>query len=516
MNDTHIALIIFSLFFILAGCASIVPSTRYLKTPLESSGFAVFDPLDSPIAAPYAKELSSSPSSSGAMLIADGSSAFLQRAALVRKARYSLEIQTYIYKNDIASRVLMHEIWLAANRGVKVKMLVDDNGLDSDYSDIIALNNHPNIEVKIFNPYRNRIKLLRLPEMILHFNRINRRMHNKLFIADSVGLIIGGRNIADNYFNNKEDVNFSDTDALFIGALAKQARESFQQYWEYHRAIPVELLPSKRKMKKFMKHYEEIVAGLEESSSEWDQYEQTIVQILKQYESRANTIYWGNARLIADLPEKIDAKNPTSKVYDALQHIIKDTTDSMYISSAYLVPGKRGLAEMQECISKGISMFVLTNSLSSTDSLPVYAGWERYRDKLVKMGAEVYEYRKSAGKIQVKGKLTSGASLHSKTLVFDKKIAWIGSFNLDPRSSIINTEVVAIFDNEEFAKESIKLIHLDMQGAWHIELDGKKTKWCAYNSPEGDSDICVTHLPDTTLWLRTLNFFMRIFPESQI
>ena len=105
---------------------------------------------------------------------------------------------------------------------------------------------------------------------------------------------------------------------------------------------------------------------------------------------------------------------------------------------------------MQECIDKGISMFVLTNSLSSTDSLPVYAGWERYRDKLVKMGAEVYEYRKSAGKIQVKGKLTSGASLHSKTLVFDKKIAWIGSFNLDPRSSIINTEVVAIFDNEEF------------------------------------------------------------------
>ena len=131
MNDTHIALIVFSLFFILAGCASIVPSTRYLKTPLESSGFGAFDPLDSPIAAPYAKELASSPSSSGAMLIADGSSAFLQRAALVRKARFSLEIQTYIYKNDIASRVLMHEIWLAANRGVKVKMLVDDNGLDS-------------------------------------------------------------------------------------------------------------------------------------------------------------------------------------------------------------------------------------------------------------------------------------------------------------------------------------------------------------------------------------------------
>lgn len=616
MNDTHIALIIFGVFFVLAGCASVVPSTRYLKSPPESSPFVSFNPLESPIAAPYAKELAqsmqgesasldsraesnalesstaessslestsqnsplesntaaaqdsiqdsiqdSSTPKSGALLIADGSFAFLHRAALVRRAKFSLEIQTYIYKNDIASRVLMHEIWLAANRGVQVKMLVDDNGLDSDYSDIIALNNHPNIEVKIFNPYRNRIKLFRLPEMIFHFNRINRRMHNKLFIADSVGLIIGGRNIADNYFNNKEDVNFSDTDAFFIGDVAREARESFKDYWNYHRAIPVELLPSKRKMKKFMKNYNEIIAGLEADSSEWERYESAIVEFLRQYESRENTIYWGHARLVADEPSKIDAKIPTSKVYEALKQILPYTTDSMYISSAYLVPGKRGLAQIQESIEKGINVYILTNSLSSTDSLPVYAGWERYRDKLAKMGAQVYEYRKSAGKIKVKGKMTSGASLHSKTLVFDKKIAWIGSFNLDPRSSIINTEVVAIFDNEDFAKESTKLIHIDMQEAWKIVLQGSKTLWCAQNDPHGELEskaeskakanakakggsaggdssgvdsasgssgdfgggddmasdgFCTATMPDTTFWLRSLNFFMRIFPESQI
>ncbi|WP_299328559.1 phospholipase D family protein [uncultured Helicobacter sp.] len=538
MNDTHIALIIFGVFFVLAGCASVVPSTRYLKSPPESIPFTSFSPLDSPIALPYAKELAQAQHSSGAMLISDGSFAFLHRAALARRAKFSLEIQTYIYKNDIASRVLMHEIWLAANRGVKVKMLVDDNGLDSDYSDIIALNNHPNIEVKIFNPYRNRIKLFRLPEMIFHFNRINRRMHNKLFIADSVGLIIGGRNIADNYFNNKEDVNFSDTDAFFIGDVASQARESFRAYWDYHRAIPVEFLPSKRKMKKFMKDYNEIIAGLEADSNEWERYESAIVEFLRQYENRENTIYWGDARLVADDPTKIDAKNPTSKVYEALKQILPHTTDSMYISSAYLVPGKRGLAQIQESIEKGISVYILTNSLSSTDSLPVYAGWERYRDKLARMGAQVYEYRKGAGKIKVKGKLTSGASLHSKTLVFDKKIAWIGSFNLDPRSSIINTEVVAIFDNENFAKESTKLIHIDMQSAWHIQLQGNKTLWCAQNNlndENKDEDTnageykksgtkwidevggyCTSTMPDTTFWLRSLNFFMRIFPESQI
>ena len=517
MNDTHLALMLCALLFLLAGCASVVPSTRDIKTPLESKGFGVYNRLDSPLALPYLKELAQE-GTSGAMLVSDGSYALLHRAHLVRQAKFSLEIQTYIYKNDIASRVLMHEIWQAANRGVLVKILVDDNGLDSDYSDIITLNNHPNIEVKIFNPYRNRIKLFRLPEMVFHFNRINRRMPNKLFIADGIALIIGGRNIADNYFDNKLDVNFSDTDAFFIGDVAVQARKSFKRYWEYHRAIPVEFLPSKRKMKKFMKNYNEMVSDLEVDSSEWERYSHAMEDVEKQYENRVNAMYWGHAYLVADDPEKIDAKNPASKIYEELQRILADTNDSIYISSAYLVPGKRGLAQMQDAIEKGINLYVLTNSLSSTDSLPVYAGWERYRDKLVKMGAEVYEYRKGAGKIKVRGRMTSGASLHSKTLVFDNKISWIGSFNLDPRSSIINTEVVAIFDNEEFAKETTKLIHIDMQRAWHLELDKRKIKWCARSDPNGEGieDMCVSRSPDTSLWLRFLNILMRIFPENQI
>lgn len=506
---------IFIFFFVLAGCASVVPSTHYLKKPIKST-WIDYNYLDSPFALPYLDKLQTK-DQSGAMLISDGSYALLHRASLTRMAKFSLEIQTYIYKNDITSRVLMHEIWLAANRGVKVKMIIDDNGLDSDYSDIIMLNGHPNIEVKVFNPYRNRIKAFRLPEMVFHFNRINRRMHNKLFIADGVALIIGGRNIADTYFNNKTDINFSDTDALFLGKIAAQARESFKQYWEYHRAIPVEFLPSKHKMKKFIKHYNATIADLEADSAEWDKYEHAITEFIQRYENKINTMHWGNGYLIADDPEKIDAKIPTSKIYKELGNVLASATDSIYVSSAYFVPGKNGLATMKDFVQRGGNLFVLTNSLSSTDSLPVYAGWERYRDKLVKAGVYVYEYRKSAGKIKVRGRMTSGASLHSKTFVIDNKITWIGSFNLDPRSSIINTEVVAVFDNEDFAKETTNLIHIDMQGAWRLELEKGKTKWCAQNDPNGeDGIICVTKLPDTSLWLRFLNLLMKIFPENQL
>lgn len=543
MNDTLTFLALFLICFVLAGCASIVPSTHYLKSKPQSD-FEERDWLSTPIALPYLEELQES-KKSGALLVSEGSHAILHRISLARMARYSIEIQTYIYKNELASRVLMHEIYEAANRGVKVKILIDDNGLDSDYSDVIALNHHPNIQVRIFNPYRNRIKLFRLPEMILRFDKINRRMHNKLFIADNMALIIGGRNIADSYFDSSVNVNFADTEAFFIGKIAKDAKESFKQYWEYHRSIPVEFLPSKRKMRKFMKHYPKIIKSLESDEEKWEEYSQAINEAIDNYQQKQNKMYWGEAKLIADDVEKIDERNPTSKIYEELKDIWEGTNDSIYISSAYLVPGKRGLKMMQDSIQNGLNLFVLTNSLSSTDSLPVYAAWERYRDSLVRLGAQVYEYRRGEDKIKIRGRASKGASLHSKVLVFDKQITWIGSFNLDPRSTVINTEVMATFDNAEFATEATKLIHIDMQRAWRLELQGGKSnkngekrggklRWCAPEYVEDSvneankqssliddfvregGELCYKHSPDTSAFLRLLNVFMRLLPENQI
>lgn len=546
MNDTLALLALFLVCFVLAGCGSIIPSTHYLNSPPQSD-FEERDWLSTPIALPYLEELQDE-SKSGALLVSEGSYAILHRISLARMARYSLEIQTYIYKNELASRVLMHEIYEAANRGVKVKILIDDNGLDSDYSDVIALNHHPNIQVRIFNPYRNRIKLFRLGEMIFRFDRINRRMHNKLFIADNMALIIGGRNIADSYFDSGESVNFADTEAFFIGKIAKDAKESFKQYWEYHRAIPVEFLPSKRKMRKFMKNYPNIIKSLESDEKKWEEYSQVINEVVDKYQQKHNAMYWGEANLIVDDVAKIDERNPTSKIYEGLKDIWEEANDSIYISSAYLVPGKRGLKMMKDSLQNGLNLFVLTNSLSSTDSLPVYAAWERYRDSLVRLGAQVYEYRRGENKVKKRGSAKKGASLHSKVLVFDKQTTWIGSFNLDPRSTVINTEVMATFDNAEFATEAAKLIHIDMQKAWRLELQGGKlnkqgetkggkVRWCApeyiedYEESQarqsvigefmGDfiregGEMCYKRSPDTSAFLRLLNVFMRLLPENLI
>ena len=254
-SSTNIALLCLICLFIFAGCSSIVASTKDIKDPLalQSNPTPVFDPVLTAIGMPYQNKLKQNPTITGGMLVSDGLDAFLHRAYLARMAEKSIVLQTYIYKNDLASRILMHEIWLAAQRGVIVKMLIDDNGLDSDFSDIIALNSHPNIEVKIFNPYKNRSKILRYPEMVFDFNRINHRMHNKLFIVDDIALIIGGRNIADNYFDQNHHINFVDTDVLFIGNVAMEGKKNFYEYWNFHRSIPVSLLKFKTPLKKVLK-----------------------------------------------------------------------------------------------------------------------------------------------------------------------------------------------------------------------------------------------------------------------
>ncbi|MDO7252459.1 phospholipase D family protein [Helicobacter cappadocius] len=514
LSGTNVLVVVCVALFVLVGCSSIIASTKSIskENTLFNDTTRKFDPLHTDIAKVYLKELQSFPNQSGAMIIKDGSYALLHRASLARMAQKSIDIQTYIYKNDIASRVLMHEIWEAANRGVKIRILIDDNGLDSDFSDVIALDNHPNISVKIFNPYRNRIHFLRFPEMVYDFSRINKRMHNKLFIVDNIALIIGGRNIADNYFDNNLNVNFSDTDIFFLGEVAQEAHRSFGEYWNFHRSIPVGFLPSKSKMKKYMKNYSKYIKKIEGSPEDWKIYNLAIDNFIFRYKNRKNEIYWGNAQLIADSPEKVEKKVP-SPITLALKEIWNSSTDSIYISSAYFVPGKKGLRYFKDAINKGTEISILTNSLSSTDALVVYSAWERYRDKLVKMGANVYEYKRSEGKIKIRGKRSSGASLHSKTIVFDDKITWVGSFNLDQRSENINTEVVAVFDNEDFAKETKKLMQIEMKKAWHLVLRKNKVIW---EGIEGDETVDKKHSPDTSWFVRMINFFAKIFPEGQI
>ena len=231
----------------LMGCTT-VPTTTHDErlatySPKVTPSDFEYDPYSTPIASYYLDELSASPDASGATLIEDGLSAFIIRSAFARMATKTIDLQTYIYSNDFTSRVLIGELKNAADRGVKVRILLDDYGTKSDIADVILLNQHPNIEVKVFNTVRNRSKFLFLPQLFMDFNRLNSRMHNKLFIVDNVAYITGGRNIGSNYFYPETSANFSDTDVLFIGAMTKYATKSFDEYWNYKLSIPASVFP---------------------------------------------------------------------------------------------------------------------------------------------------------------------------------------------------------------------------------------------------------------------------------
>lgn len=509
----------FVISFVFIGCAQgtinindIPKESLQPTTQIES-----FGDLQTHIGKIYDNEITNYKGKSGALLIQDGSQALIHRAALAKMAKKSILLQSSIYRDELSSKVLMRELWLAANRGVKVRLLIDDNGLDSDFSDIITLDSHPNIEVKIFNPYKNRSKFLRFPEMVYDFSRISRRMHNKIFVVDDVALIIGGRNVADEYFNSNTEINFTDTDVIFIGPVAQKAVENFNEYWAYERSIPAYLLPSKRSMKKYEENITQTISTLE-NPKEFEHYNRLVDEFVQDYNEKKFPILWGNATFIGDKPQKIEQNLESSPIYDVLKDMFAKTKNDVHIAMSYLVPGKQQSLELIDSLkNRGVQTYILTNSLASTDLLVVHSAWESYRKKFVKNGIKVYEYQYRGKKKRsgLRGKLkNTNASLHSKTIVFDERITWVGSFNLDPRSVSLNTESVVIFDNAQFSLALKQMIQSQMLEAWEVvEIDGK-IHWRGYNNI-GEYELHSSS-PNASIFLRAVNMLAKILPEKLI
>lgn len=502
---------------IIASSTTVIYSTKNLPKDYQSKisskiEISPYDKYSTTITKVYEETIKNDKDLSGAILIKSGKVAFLHRIALVRMAQHSIELQTYIYENDLTSRLLMHELKLAADRGVKVRIIVDDNGLSSDTSDIMTLNYHPNIQVKVFNPYKYRSKILKYPQFLFNINRLNYRMHNKLFIVDSSAVIIGGRNVASNYFDDSAKMNFSDTDVLFIGKLPEDALISFNEYWDYHKSIPVDVFPKHNDPNELAMLDREIVEKSAYYQQEKQIYEEALAYFINAYNNKKFPIYWGKAKLIADSPKKAEGIHD-SPIIDAINNLWPQVKQSIYISSAYLVPGKKGRQDLMDAAKRGVNINILTNSLSSTDAKIVYSGWHRYRDDLVESGINVYEFRNEGYKIY--NRRNSGASLHSKTMVIDDSISWIGSFNLDGRSALYNTEVIAAFYNEEFATILRQSMEKDMSEyvSWHLYSKNNKTYWETHRNGKL---ITKSYSPDTTFLMRFMTFILKIVPEKLI
>lgn len=512
----------------LIGCATVPTSTHDDRlngyVPKITPADFDYDPMETPIAKCYATELSRGKDISGATLIDDGTSAFTVRGAFARMATKTIDLQTYIYSNDLTSKVLIGELKNAADRGVKVRILLDDYGTKSDVADVMLLNQHPNIEVKVFNTVRRRSKLLFLPQLFMDFNRLNSRMHNKLFIVDNIAYITGGRNIGSNYFVPETSANFSDTDVLFIGAMTKYATKSFDEYWNHKLSIPASAFP-KAKSKHAIKKLEQKFAEIETKSGEDARiYNTSVMMTERAFKQKNFDFSWGRGTFLADPPSKVEMTMAEKEAYRGeiikkLQDLWSKTRKSVYISAAYFVPGMGGLEHIRHETNTGVKVTIVTNSLSSTNATSVYAKWEKYRTELLKSGADIYEFMLSAENLRAKkhgrARQAPGFSvLHSKSIVFDDRISWIGSFNLDPRSAYFNTENVAIFESADFARKLRDMIIEDTKTSWHVTLDEcDDVKWTGQRLLDSKPHT-YSHSPDTSILHRIWKNICRLMPEK--
>ncbi|MGY3038727.1 putative cardiolipin synthase [Rhodanobacter sp. TND4EL1] len=395
---------------------------------------------------------------SGFRLLMRSTNALMSRVALADHAQHSLDLQYYIFDNDATGRLVAQRLLAAADRGVRVRLLVDDINASNAIDLFDALDTHPNIEVRLFNPFATKKPSLlsKATQFVLDTHRLNRRMHNKSFIADGNVAIVGGRNIGDAYFDAGNNTNFRDLDLVAIGPVVEQASQAFDAYWNCDAAYPVKAFSGKHadhydlaKLRVELAHDARVFAQSD--------YAQATLEHLPNGPSadRPGSWFWGPATLVADQPSKIEAGPDQAQL--RIGPDIKVMTDAaqqeLLLISPYFIPGDTGTAYLDALAKRGVTVKVLTNSLASNDEPIVYSGYSRYRRPLLESGVQIYELQPAAGAPQpaTSGGTSSGVSLHAKAIVVDRQKVFVGSMNMDARSKLLNTEMGIIVDSAPLA-----------------------------------------------------------------
>jgi len=403
------------------------------------------------------------PGLAGFRLLPAGTEGLRARGELAEAAQKSLDLQYFIIQNDVTGKLLMDAVLRAADRGVRVRMLIDDTDDLAKNKQIIALAAHPKIEIRIFNPYfaRGLFTALRWSEFIVD-RRLNYRMHNKVFIADNSAAVLGGRNIGDEYFAASTHTDFADFDVLALGAIVRRVSASFDSFWNSELAIPVQALLAAKPGEEALKAYR---AELEQNRRE----PQTSVHLPKLDFSDPvhalldgdGALVWAKADVLYDNPEKFKVESGEKAgplLRERLVQSIGAAEREVLIVSPYLVPGDDGMRLLEQMRARGVRVRIITNSLASTDVPAVHSGYEHYRTRMLEDGVELYEVRPAPEATDDHGhNLTpSGGqfALHAKVFVFDRKQLFIGSMNFDYRSLKLNTEIGLLIDSPVLAERA--------------------------------------------------------------
>jgi putative cardiolipin synthase len=407
-------------------------------------------------------ELGAHPGASGFRLVFDGVEAFALRAASARAAGRSLDVQYYIWHNDTTGRLLVRELVQAADRGVRVRLLLDDMDARANNFALAGMDAHPNIEVRVYNPYGSREGSVgKFVETAAGARRLNRRMHNKSWIADNRIALTGGRNIGDEYFAASEATNFFDLDFLAVGPAVAELSRSFDDYWNSPAAYPIAALakapPDEAALANLRAKGEEAYARDRDSAFVRALPSAEPVQRLLAGQLPMQwSAHW---QVLADAPMKslgAGSEPVRSNVLEGLRTAISQSASEVTLVSPYFVPGEEGTAALVAQRAAGKRVSILTNSLAANDVAAVHGGYSKYRKPLLEGGIEVFELKPTAGAGEGEKKSwfgSSGASLHTKAALFDRRRVFVGSFNLDPRSVSLNCEQGLLVDDEVLAKE---------------------------------------------------------------
>lgn len=414
----------------------------------------------------------------GVYVLEDGAESMVARAWLTEHAEKSIDIQYFIFSMDNVGLIACDYLVRAADRGVKIRILIDDIMVDADEEDLLVFASHENISLKIYNPGVNLGKNLfqKIGKFTTDFRGANQRMHNKTFVVDDHVVITGGRNIADEYFDFDHRYNFRDRDILLIGKGSGSVKQSFDQFWNSELSVDIHEVVDSKEFVLPKKPFDKLHNYACNPANFWPQVQQRIKKLPTTFDDlKSKGLVWlDTLRFVSDIPGKNGGRaglEGSGVSTETLIQLVKEAKKSIDIQTPYLITTQESRALFRAAVQHGVEIRILTNSLASTDNLEAFSGYQRDREELLKTGVEIYEYKPDAA---IRKKVMSGAlqeqlnhqpifGLHAKTMVIDSQKTVIGTFNLDPRSTHLNTECFVVLDSKEIAHGVLKGMEEEFQ-----------------------------------------------------
>jgi putative cardiolipin synthase len=512
----------FVLLLLLGGCASNRPDVSRVPS------YATDVDARTSLGRVFEVRADQHPGLSGFQLMVTGQTALAMRAALATAAEVSLDLQYYSVGDDLTTDLLLQRLAQAADRGVRVRLLLDDIHPPTRGFARRAMAAHPDIQVRLFNPFYvgGTMTLSRLAEFAFDSERLNRRMHNKLWITDNAVAIIGSRNLGDEYFEANASGNFHDVDMLSVGPIVDEMSRSFDVYWNSEQAVPAQAVVGMpeaddgmavRRQLRSRTSACQAVPSCSGSGIE--------AELLDELRAGSVPLSWARAQFVYDVPGR-----PKPAVPSGIEHgWMEDhpggvrTERELLIVSPYFVPSQAGLRHLREMRERGVRVAILTNSLASTDSPAAHAGYARHREALSRAGIELYETRPDPGMphdLPHRWLSTSPSSLHAKVIVQDRQRAIVGSLNQDPRSRLYNTEAWSIVDSPELAGELASLFDegADLEHAFKVEFEQTRDNQTLVWTTQQDGktvrfDVEPMTGPTLSLWRAVLGL---LIPEHML